>query len=59
VRDDHPPLGWLQLAAATWILGPLLHGPSAVADARSLMLIPTPRPDDTVQTRQLKAVVAT
>jgi 4-amino-4-deoxy-L-arabinose transferase-like glycosyltransferase len=37
---DHPPLGWLQLAGVSWLLGPLLHSGSAVSDARSLMLIP-------------------
>jgi 4-amino-4-deoxy-L-arabinose transferase-like glycosyltransferase len=37
---DHPPLGWLALAAATTILGPLAHSGSAVADARGMMLIP-------------------
>jgi 4-amino-4-deoxy-L-arabinose transferase-like glycosyltransferase len=37
---DHPPLGWLQLAGATWLLDPILHSGSAVADGRSLMLIP-------------------
>ncbi|MCW3064091.1 MAG: Dolichyl-phosphate-mannose-protein mannosyltransferase [Solirubrobacterales bacterium] len=37
---DHPPLGWLQLAAARWLLGPILHSGSAVADGRTLMLIP-------------------
>jgi hypothetical protein len=37
---DHPPLGWLQLALMTAILGPLVKGASAVATARSLMLLP-------------------
>jgi 4-amino-4-deoxy-L-arabinose transferase-like glycosyltransferase len=37
---DHPPLGWLALAAASSILGPLFHSGSAVADGRAMMLIP-------------------
>jgi 4-amino-4-deoxy-L-arabinose transferase-like glycosyltransferase len=37
---DHPPLGWLQLAAATWLFGPILGSGSAVAAGRTLMLIP-------------------
>jgi 4-amino-4-deoxy-L-arabinose transferase-like glycosyltransferase len=37
---DHPPLGWLQLAGMTWLLSPLLHSGSAVADGRTVMLIP-------------------
>jgi hypothetical protein len=37
---DHPPLGWLTLAAASWILGPLLHSGSAVGDGRAVMLLP-------------------
>jgi hypothetical protein len=37
---DHPPLGWLQLAATTWLLSPILDSGSAVADGRSVMLIP-------------------
>jgi 4-amino-4-deoxy-L-arabinose transferase-like glycosyltransferase len=37
---DHPPLGWLQLAALDWLLGPLVGGGSAVAGARELMLVP-------------------
>jgi hypothetical protein len=37
---DHPPLGWLTLAGASWLLGPLLHSSSAVADGRAIMLIP-------------------
>ena len=37
---DHPPLGWLQLAVAGWLLDPLLGEGSAVAEARNLMLIP-------------------
>lgn len=37
---DHPPLGWIQLAALTWILGPLVHGVSALATARQVMLAP-------------------
>jgi hypothetical protein len=36
---DHPPLGWLQLAAASWLFDPLLGG-SAVAEGRRLMLLP-------------------
>lgn len=36
---DHPPLGWLQLALAGWLAGPLSAGGAAVADARSLMLL--------------------
>jgi 4-amino-4-deoxy-L-arabinose transferase-like glycosyltransferase len=37
---DHPPLGWMQLAFLTSILGGLVKGASAVATARSLMLLP-------------------
>jgi 4-amino-4-deoxy-L-arabinose transferase-like glycosyltransferase len=37
---DHPPLGWLQLAVGSWLLGPLLSAGTAVAQARSLMLLP-------------------
>jgi hypothetical protein len=37
---DHPPLGWLQLAVATSLSGPILSGASAVSVARSLMLVP-------------------
>lgn len=37
---DHPPLGWIQLGLLTWLLGGLFHGVTAVATARSLMLIP-------------------
>jgi hypothetical protein len=37
---DHPPLGWIQLAVAGWLLDPLLGDGSAVAEARNLMLIP-------------------
>lgn len=36
---DHPPLGWLQLAAAGWLLDPILSGP-AVVEGRQLMLLP-------------------
>ena len=36
---DHPPLGWLQLAAAGWLLDPILSGP-AVVEGRRLMLLP-------------------
>ena len=37
---DHPPLGWLQLAGVSWLLGPLLRSGSAVGDARSVVLLP-------------------
>ncbi|HWF34152.1 MAG TPA: glycosyltransferase family 39 protein [Solirubrobacteraceae bacterium] len=37
---DHPPLGWLQLAYLTSVLGGLVKGAGAVATARSLMLLP-------------------
>jgi 4-amino-4-deoxy-L-arabinose transferase-like glycosyltransferase len=37
---DHPPLAWMQLAALTSLLGGLVKGASAVATARSLMLVP-------------------
>src|SRR5579875_1936431 len=37
---DHPPLGWIQLGALTWLLGGLVKGATAVATARRLMLIP-------------------
>ena len=37
---DHPPLGWIQLAVAGWLLDPVLGGGAAVAQARDLMLIP-------------------
>jgi hypothetical protein len=37
---DHPPLGWMQLAAFGWLLDPFLGDGSAVAEARNLMLIP-------------------
>jgi hypothetical protein len=37
---DHPPGGWIQLALLTWIFGPLVKGASAVATARSLMVLP-------------------
>lgn len=37
---DHPPLGWLQLAFGSWLFGPLLSAGTAVAQARSLMLVP-------------------
>jgi dolichyl-phosphate-mannose-protein mannosyltransferase len=37
---DHPPLGWIQLAVAGWLLDPIIGGSSAVAEARNLMLIP-------------------
>jgi Dolichyl-phosphate-mannose-protein mannosyltransferase len=36
---DHPPLGWLQLAGASWLLDPFLGGP-AVVEGRRLMLLP-------------------
>lgn len=35
---DHPPLGWLQIAALSWIPATFLPGPLAVANARVLML---------------------
>jgi Dolichyl-phosphate-mannose-protein mannosyltransferase len=37
---DHPPLGWIQLAAVGWLLEPLVGGGAAVSDARALMLMP-------------------
>lgn len=37
---DHPPLGWIQLALLTWVLGPLAHGSTAIATARHLMVVP-------------------
>ncbi|HET9074367.1 MAG TPA: glycosyltransferase family 39 protein [Solirubrobacteraceae bacterium] len=37
---DHPPLGWIQLGILTELFGPLLRGATAVATARSLMLLP-------------------
>jgi hypothetical protein len=37
---DHPPLGWIQLGVLTWLLGGLVKGATAVATARTLMLIP-------------------
>ncbi|HWF73858.1 MAG TPA: glycosyltransferase family 39 protein [Solirubrobacteraceae bacterium] len=37
---DHPPLGWIQLAVLTSIFGGLVKGATAVATARSLMLLP-------------------
>ena len=37
---DHPPLGWIQLALMTWVLGPIVKGATAVAQARALMLLP-------------------
>jgi hypothetical protein len=37
---DHPPLGWIQLALASWVLGPVLPPGSAVEAGRTLMLIP-------------------
>lgn len=37
---DHPPLGWLQLAALRGLAGPLLGGMPAVAAGRLLMLVP-------------------
>ena len=36
---DHPPLGWLVLAAWTWISGPFLHAPTAVLGGRYLMVV--------------------
>jgi hypothetical protein len=36
---DHPPLGWLQLAALGWLFDPILSGP-AVGEGRRLMLLP-------------------
>jgi hypothetical protein len=36
---DHPPLGWLQLAALGWLFDPVLSGP-AVVEGRRLMLLP-------------------
>jgi hypothetical protein len=35
---DHPPLGWLQIAALSWIPATFMPGPLAVANARVLML---------------------
>jgi 4-amino-4-deoxy-L-arabinose transferase-like glycosyltransferase len=37
---DHPPFGWIQLGLLTSVLGGLVKGATAVATARSLMLIP-------------------
>jgi 4-amino-4-deoxy-L-arabinose transferase-like glycosyltransferase len=37
---DHPPLGWMQLALMTSVFGGLVKGATAVATARSLMLLP-------------------
>jgi hypothetical protein len=37
---DHPPLGWIQLAVLTSLLGGLVKGATAVATARSLMVLP-------------------
>jgi 4-amino-4-deoxy-L-arabinose transferase-like glycosyltransferase len=37
---DHPPLGWMQLALGTWLLGPLVDAESAVATSRAVMIIP-------------------
>ena len=37
---DHPPFGWIQLGILTWLLGGLVKGATAVATARSLMVIP-------------------
>ncbi len=37
---DHPPLAWVQMGVLTWIFGGLVKGATAVATARTLMLIP-------------------
>ncbi|HEX3805068.1 MAG TPA: glycosyltransferase family 39 protein [Solirubrobacteraceae bacterium] len=37
---DHPPFGWVQLGLLTSMFGGLVRGATAVATARSLMLIP-------------------
>ncbi|MDE3130138.1 MAG: glycosyltransferase family 39 protein [Acidobacteriota bacterium] len=37
---DHPPLGWVQLGLLTSVFGGLVHGATAIATARSLMLLP-------------------
>jgi hypothetical protein len=37
---DHPPLGWVQLAIAGWLLSPFTDGPAAVQESRGLMLLP-------------------
>jgi hypothetical protein len=36
---DHPPLGWLQLGAWTWLTRASGRGPNAVAAGRSAMLV--------------------
>lgn len=38
---DHPPLGWVELAASTWVLAPLLHllAPAAGAVGRDRLVM--------------------
>ena len=38
---DHPPLGWLQLAALQMLVGPFIDAGSAVGGARVLVLVPS------------------
>jgi hypothetical protein len=35
---DHPPFGWIQIAALSWIPALLFHGPMVVMHARVIML---------------------
>lgn len=35
---DHPPFGWIQIAALSWIPATLFHGPMVVMHARIIML---------------------
>ena len=35
---DHPPFGWIQIAALSWIPALLFHGPMVVMHARIIML---------------------
>ena len=36
---DHPPLGWIQIAAYTWLTGAFDRAPNAVAAGREAMLV--------------------
>ena len=38
---DHPPLGWLQLAGLSLLLGPFVDTGTSVTDARVLVLVPS------------------
>lgn len=38
---DHPPLGWLQLAVLSLVLGPFVDTGTSVTDARVLVLVPS------------------